>query len=478
MGLLDLCTINGSYSYMNKHLLYLFIFVLASCSTVEKKSPNVFFAGEIVNPTSDYVVLFKDNIVVDSAKLDTNNRFAFELNSASEGLYHFTHKEYQYVYLEKGDSIMTRLNTMDFDESLVFSGKGSEINNFLLELFLVQEKEEELMYKEVYKLEPEEFHDIIDSLRLLRLAELDVLDKEEILSKNSKEIAKASINYTYYNYKELYPFEHGKHAGEKSIHINLPPDFYQYRQNLSFNNSNLNYLRPYYDFMKSHFKNLSYRSCAHNCNGKGNAVMNKLHFNRHKLHLIDSLAKEPELKDNLFRNVAVDYLLMAHDTELNNRSFIEDFHKLSSNNRYSKEIDNLYEGIQNLQPNKKIPNITVYDGNTDEISLQEIVMDKKTVFYFWSGANKRHFKKIIKRAKYLSSKKLEYNFIGINLNTDETVWKQMILSAGLDSGKQYRAIDSDELRQVLIINAPIKCIVADEGAVIVDAFSTLYNISL
>lgn len=478
MGLLDLYTINGSYSYMNKHLLYLFIFVLASCNTVEKNSPNVFFAGEIVNPTSDYVVLFKDNIVVDSAKLDAKNRFAFELNSASEGLYHFTHKEYQYLYLEKGDSIMTRLNTMDFDESLVFSGKGSEINNFLLELFLVQEKEEELMYKKVYRLEPEEFHVIIDSLRLLRLAELDALDKEQILSKNSKEIAEASINYTYYNYKELYPFEHGKHAGEKSIHINLPSDFYQYRQNLSFNNSNLNYLRPYYDFMKSHFKNLSYRSCAHNCSGKGNAVMNKLHFNRHKLHLIDSLAKEPELKDNLFRNVAVDYLLMAHDTELNNRSFIEDFHKLSENNRHSEEIDNLYEGIQNLQPNKKIPDITVYDDNTDEISLQKIAKDKKTVFYFWSGANKRHFKKITKRAKYLSSKKPEYNFIGINLNTDETVWKQMILSAGLDSGKQYRAIDSDELRQVLIIDVPIKCIVADEGAVIVDAFSTLYNTSL
>lgn len=463
---------------MNKHLLYLFIFILASCSTVEKTSPSVFFAGEIVNPTSDYVVLFKDNIVVDSAKLDTNNRFAFELNSASEGLYHFTHKEYQYLYLEKGDSIMTRLNTMDFDESLVFSGKGSEINNFLLELFLVQEKEEELMYKEVYRLEPEEFHDIIDSLRLQRLAELDALDKEEILSKNSKEIAEASINYTYYTYKELYPFEHGKHAGEKSIHINLPSDFYQYRQDLSFNNSKLNYLRPYYDFMKSHFKNLSYRSCAHDCSEKGNAVMNKLHFNRHKLHLIDSLAKEPELKDNLFRNVAIDYLLMAHDTELNNQSFIEDFHKLSSNNRYSVEIDNLYESIQNLQPNKKIPNITVYDGNSDEISLQEIANEKKTVFYFWSGANKRHLKKITKRAKYLSSKKPEFNFIGINLNTDQTEWKQMIQSAGLDPEKQYKAIDSDKLRQVLIIDAPIKCIITDEGAIIVDAFSTMYNTSL
>lgn len=371
---------------------------------------------------------------------------------------------------------MARLNTMDFDESLVFSGKGSDINNFLLDLFLVQEKEERLIYKEIYRLEPEEFRNTIDSLHLKRLAELD---NEEILSKNAKKIAKASIDYAYYNYKELYPFEHRKHTGEKTIHINLPSDFYKYRQNLNFNSSKLTYLRPYYDFMKSHFKNLSYRSCAHNCNEKGDTIIDKLHFNRHKLHLIDSLVKEPELKDNLFRNVAVDYLLMAHDTELNNKNFIESFHKLSGNNRHKKEIDDLYKGIQNLQPNKKIPNIAVYDSNTNEISLQDIAKDKKTVFYFWSGANKRHFKKIIKRAKYLSLKKPEYNFIGINLNTDDITWKQMIQSVGLDIKKQYKAIDSDKLRQVLIINALIKCVIANEDAVIVDALSsTIFTASL
>ena len=464
---------------MNKHLLYLFTIIFASCNTVDKNSSNVYFAGEIVNPTNDYVVLYKDNIVVDSAKLDAKNRFSFEMNSITEGLHHFNHQpELQYIYIEKGDSIMTRLNTMDFDESLVFSGQGSEINNFLLELFLVQEKEERLMYKEVYRMEPNEFHDIVDSLRLLRLAELDELDKEVLLSKNSREIAEASVNYTYYTYKERYPFQHGKYTDEKSMHFKLPDYFYDYRKNLSFNNKKLNYLRPYYDFMKSHFKNLSYHSCANNCDAHGEAVNNKLHFNRHKLRLIDSLAKEPELKDNLYRNVAIDYLLMAHDSEVNNRSFINDFHKLSNSNRHSKEIDNLYESIQNLQPNKQLPNVKVYKNNTAEVLLEDISKRKKTVFYFWSGNNKRHFKKITKRAKYLSVKKPEYNFVGINLNTDEATWKEMIKSRGLDDTKQYRAIDSDKMRQELILNIPIKCIVTNENAVIVDAFSTLFNVSL
>ena len=89
---------------MVKHLLYLFAFVLVSCGKGEKSSPNVFFAGEIVNPTSDYVHLFKGDKVIDSAKLDDRNRFSFELDSVTEGLHHFTHDpEIQYVFLEKGD---------------------------------------------------------------------------------------------------------------------------------------------------------------------------------------------------------------------------------------------------------------------------------------------------------------------------------------------------------------------------------------
>jgi hypothetical protein len=47
------------------------------CSKKDKNSGSVYFSGEIVNPTSDYVVLFKDDDQIDSARLDENNRFKF-----------------------------------------------------------------------------------------------------------------------------------------------------------------------------------------------------------------------------------------------------------------------------------------------------------------------------------------------------------------------------------------------------------------
>ncbi len=458
---------------MSKHLLYLFILVLAGCSQEKKKSPNVFFAGEIVNPTSKQVFLYRGNVILDSANLDNKNRFSFELPAIEEGLHHFNHgREYQYIFLQKGDSLQIRLNTIDFDESLVFSGEGAEINNFLLDLFLANEEEERLVRATYFSMEPEEFNERIDALHDEKLVNLAQLKSETELSQEEQEIARVSIDYTYYSYKEKYPFEHRKKTGKKTLHT-LPDGFYDYRKNISFNNGSLNYLTPYYGFMKSHLNNLSYMTCSKKCGVENEKITNHLHFNRHKLTLIDSLVQETELKDNLFRNVAFDYLLMARDTEANNEIFIKDFHLRSANNRHIKEINDLYEGIRNIQPQKKIPDVLVTDADGNKVSLQEIAKDKKVVFYFWSGANKRYFKDIHKRVHHLSKVKKEYTFVGINHNTDEATWKGMVELAKLNPVNQFKADDFEALTKALIIYPPNKCIIT-EDAKIVDAFTTMW----
>ena len=117
------------------------------------------------------------------------------------------------------------------------------------------------------------------------------------------------------------------------------------------------------------------------------------------------------MKDNLFRNVALDYLLKVHDTEENNKIFIDVFHALSGNNRHISEIDDLYEGIKNIQPKKRIPNVEVANLNGEKISLQQIAKNKKAVFYFWSSSNKRHFNDISKRVTQLSNQKPDYTLM-------------------------------------------------------------------
>ena len=458
---------------MNKRLLYLFVILLTGCSESKKNSPNVFFGGEIVNPTSEYVVLYKGDAVIDSSALDKNNMFSFQFDSIEDGLYHFKHApELQYVYLDQGDSLIVRLNTVDFDESLVFSGTGEEINNFMLEIFLANESEKNLI-DAYYGLESRDFTRKIDSLQLMKLDLLNDLNLEYPLTEKEMEIAQADIVYNYAKYKERYPFKYRRISKENTA-PKLSDDYYAYRNDLTYNNRDLTYLRPYYEFMVNHFGNLSYMSCTHGCDIKDNMAKNHLHFNKHKLKLIDSLVVEKELKDNLFRNVAVDYLLKVHDSEDNIKIFMEVFHALSDNNRHIDEINDLYEGIMNIQPHKRIPNIEVTNINGEKVSLPSIAKEGKTVFYFWSGANKKHLRDISNQIKRLTQTEPTYTFVGINVQTNSDEWKSLLPTSGFNEENQYRSDNFEYLTKALIVYPMNKCIITDND-LIVDAFGDIYQ---
>lgn len=458
---------------MKRILLLAFSVLLISCSSSVKKN-TVLFAGEIVNPSSEYVVLYKGSHIVDSAKLDKTNRFAFQLESIEGGLYHFNHEpEVQYVYLEKGDSLLVRLNTQYFDESLVFSGTNEDVNNFLLELFLSDEEEERNIRANYFNLESEEFSEQIAKLRNEKLLILGTIQKESSLSQKAFDIAKSSIDYTYYRYKEIYPFEHKRKLKEDVLH-EVEDDFYSYRKNVNYNDKELTYLRPYYDFMKSHLGNLSYMTCKNKCKNLTDLGGNQLHFNRHKLNVIDSLVIEKDLRDNLFRNVAFNYLLKEHDSPENHSVFISDFQKVSSNNMHINEIENLYNGIQSMQPNGTIPAVNVISIIDSTTTLTDIARNNKTVFYFWSGTNKNHYQNVFKRVNELSKTKPDYQFVGINIKTDKENWAGIIDSYNLDTSKQYRSEDFKEISEKLILYPMNKCIITDD-ALIVNAFSNIYN---
>lgn len=458
---------------MTRILFYLSILLAFGCGNKQNHSPSVYFAGEIVNPTSEYVVLYKDDLEIDSARLDGENRFEFKLQAVQEGLHHFKHApELQYIYLENGDSLVIRLNTSDFDESLVFAGNGEEVNNFLLEMFLTNEEEEEII-NSFYGLDPGGFSQKIDSLRNNKMALLQEVSGQSDFSEKAMEIAQASIDYNYFIYKELYPFYHKKHKGMDAV-PDLGKDFYGYRDFLNLNNANLTYFRPYYKYINYHLGNLTYMQCMNDCNTHDQTMESYLHFNRHKLALIDSLITQKELRDNVFRHVAIDYLLKVQDNQANNKEFIETFHKLSGNNRHIKEIDNLYQAIMKIQPDNPLPELKLMTIDGNPVSLKEIAKGKNVVFYFWTGTQLGHFDNIAGRINELSEKKKEYTFIGINFNTDEQRWKSLIEAKGLEKSLQFRADDYKTLTSTLILYPMNKAIIAKDST-IVNAFANLYG---
>ena len=88
-----------------------------------------------------------------------------------------------------------------------------------------------------------------------------------------------------------------------------------------------------------------------------------------------------------------------------------------------------------------------------------------------------HFNEVTKRVLSLASKKPDYSFIGINIETEEPNWKGMVKTSGLDPSNQYRSENFEELKKALIIYPFNKCIIAENGK-IVDAFSDIFSHTL
>ncbi|MDP5043357.1 MAG: hypothetical protein NWQ06_00080, partial [Leeuwenhoekiella sp.] len=83
------------------------IVLLLGCSSDTKHSKSgTYIGGEIVNPTSNYIILKKDDLLIDTIALDQNNRFSYKLKSVKKGLYNIFHNEQQLIYLEPGDSLL------------------------------------------------------------------------------------------------------------------------------------------------------------------------------------------------------------------------------------------------------------------------------------------------------------------------------------------------------------------------------------
>jgi hypothetical protein len=433
------------------------------------KNSVAYFGGEIVNPKSDFVVLFKDDVVIDSAKVDANQHFLFKLTSLNEGLYNFKHnEEYQYVFIEKGDSINVRLNTIDFDESLVFSGEGSEKNNFLIDIFLVSEDEEALI-NSYYSLEVDVFRQKVDSLKKMKIDQYENLLKNHSLSTNAKKITKAAIDYSSYATLEIYPYMH-KNMHRLHYVKELPDNFYDNRTAAHYNDASLSYFRPYLNYMVMHFNNLSYVDCLTDCSKKNDKIEQTLHYHMHKLHLVDSLAIEQNLRDNLFRNAAYEYLLDDHNP-INNKKFIAEFNHLSKNTKHGEEINALYNGIQDLQSGKDMPQIELVKLDGTTTITDSLYQDKKTVYYFWSINQKNHMKNINKRVEELKALYPSYNFVGINVNDDQNKWVNNLSAYKLNPDTQYRCANFKKMSEKFVLNSLNKMIIANEDGTIINAFA-------
>lgn len=450
-------------------LLIPIVVLFSSCKNEFKGCEYVaYFGGEIVNPNNPYVLFCKDNEVIDTIKLDKNNRFFIQFDSLAPGLYSFKHEpEYQYVYFDKNDSIMVRVNSKDFDESIAFCGRGDQKNNFLMEMFLKNEKDKNKMF-DFYAYDFDGFSKAIDSTYAKATKFYNTRKAEIKWSDEFDVYAKASLDFNYYSKKELYPLIHKIRTGNDVIE-KLPANYYDYRKNINFNNEALSSYAPYVMYL-SHMLNNMGTINYHNHFTQTDLA---LKTNINKMTIADTLIKNETVKNNILNNIAFTYLLEDQNMA-NNNKFLETYKKLSTDTSKTNEITTICNAIQVLKVGNSLPEVSLNDLKGNAVSSTNFTKPN-TVFFFWTVNAKSHLEAVHKTVIGLKAKFPRYNFVGININDSKDAWKNALGNYKFNGITELHCSDFENLKNKWAINKIHRTIILGNKGEIKNAFANIFD---
>ncbi|UJH92289.1 hypothetical protein LZ575_07035 [Antarcticibacterium sp. 1MA-6-2] len=417
-------------------LVFLLLMMCFSCNKEKSSANDVYFGGLIVNPTSKYVVLLKKDVVVDTFFLNSKNQFGGKLIGVEKGLYVFKHPpEHQILYLEPGDSTLVLLNTLDFDESLNFSGKGAEKSNYLNRMYLLNQENNNLILS-CFKLGAEEFSKKTDSIRSLRKEHLDKLHKKYKFSNEFFDLAEASIDYEFYDLRERYAFLIRKYSGKDAIK-NIPSDFHEYRKEISFNDEKLEDYYVYLNFLDDFLRIKSLEYCEDALPGTDCADFEKFENLERRIVLADSLILNERIKNNFIDRFAAQGIIYSQSTE----DLIAILKLLDKVNYTGDRRTDLRQmaGIQNsLLPGNNIGELKLLNFQKDTILLNDISSKPKITFH-WTVNSQSHYKWQHKRIEELKKRFPEVEFVGINIDKNHfEEWHNIIADQGYNEINEYK----------------------------------------
>lgn len=443
--------------------------LFTSCGK-EFKADNftAYFGGEVVNPSSSYVILSNDSGFTDTLKLDSNNRFFKKFDSLAPGLYTFRHEpEYQYVYFDKNDSLMVLINTSDFDNSIAFSGRGDLKNNFLMDTYLSNEKDKDNMFK-VFDYPVGKFVSSIDATHK-KNREFYTARKDEIeWSDEFDVVAKASVDFPYYSKREIYPAIHKIRTG-KDVIEQLPKDYYDFRKSIDYNNTALSGYSPFVKYLTHMLGNVA--DAAHHSHGSDAELALKTNIT--KMHIADTLIKNEKIKNTILNHIAFSYLLEDQNMQ-NNQRFLDTYHKYSTDKSQKNEITKIGTAIRLLAIGNSLPAVGFI--NTEGVPVPSSAYTTgKTVIFFWTEKAPTHLLESHKKAIEYRQKHPEYKFVAVNLDNDTAKWQKLLSNYKFHDIVEVRCENFEDMRTKWAITKIHRTIVLGDNGKISNAFTGLFD---
>lgn len=399
---------------MKKYIIFYVLFLIFfSCKNEEKSYAT--FSGKIKNTKEPIIKVVDYNHSYDKdITIDSSGKFSDTISVLKPGTYFFQVGRNYYTFLLKnGYDLNLTINSDDFYNSIRFTGKGSDVNNFNISRLKTKS---ELIgnSKDFFLVSLDTF---LLNIKHNKTIFTDLLQKSK-LNEVDKTIQKKIIDYDYLltknNYDKFVYYHNKKHP-------ELPDTYYDEILNINIDDESA------YCYSKD-YRTLLSESWRLNFVKKKelDSELNIIDFTKDFTKGIKSTIIKDRIVSLLFR------LINNKNQELD-KNFAEIIKMLSSE-ILKEKATNKYNSLKSTVANNKTIGFKYenYKGgftSLDDLKGKLVYID---IWATWCGPCKKEIPYLEKIIKKYENKEIEFVSISVDSPNDYEKWKKMIAEKNLN----------------------------------------------
>lgn len=403
---------------MRKLILGIAALSLASCNNSDPVN-YALFKGSIKNPNSKSVMIIDgNNKLVKKIEVSDAGTFSDTIFDVTKGYYSLNDgKEGSLLYLQNGYDITMDLDATQFDETISYSGEGSDVNNYLAQKFLIKEKAGSTF--KLYGLNETKYLETMNTLKA---------DLEKSLHNVDSKFAaeeKTNLNYEHIGNVSQYELYHGYVSKNKDFKVS--DSFPNVLEGVDFSNE---------DHYKSFDSYKSIVSANFNKVARENSKKNGTSYEAEAIAQLKEL-KSNVIKDDILQNMAGQVSVMNPNAEVLYKGIME----ISTDEKFKERLTKQYNTVLRLAKGKDSPAFENYENNAGGTTSLADLKGKYVYIDVWATWCKPckdeipHLKKV---EEQYHDKNIEFVSISIDQAKDHDLWKKMIKDESL-GGTQLMA---------------------------------------
>ncbi|WP_299527169.1 TlpA disulfide reductase family protein [uncultured Lutibacter sp.] len=432
--------------------IWFFVAVLMVVSCKEEAPVDyAIISGNITNQVGELTINSADRLIKKVMNVAEDGSFTDTLRVKTETYILFDGKNRASVYIDAGNNINVSYDANDFENSLIFSGVGSEISNYL---FSKEKKEKELSVNgtEVYELEEIDYK---ANFNKIKTALTEMITSFEGISEEFKVKEKRNIDYAYLNKISIYERYHSHYAEKPDFKTS--EGFLNELEGLSYDSEeDFSFSQSYKSMVTSHFNDEAAKLV------ETDSIAEDIAF----LKVVGAIQNDV-IKNNLLVDNAKYSVTYTNDLE----AYYSEFMKVSTNEDNNKLITESYNKLKTVakgQPSPQFDNYENFAGGTTSLSDLKGKYVYVDVWATWCGPCKREIPFLQKVEKQYHGKNIEFVSLSVDKLDDHNKWQEMVKEEELGGIQLFadKSWESDFVTGYLIKGIPRFILIDPNGNIV------------